>query len=173
MPESYRPHLRSDDEHKRTQSQTVGTNVATENSRVREILDHKGSKVISIRPDQTLGTAVEVLRDENIGALVVTDAEGKLLGILSERDIVRKLADAPGRTLPHLVEQVMTKELETCAPDDQLVSVLRRMTKGRFRHMPVVADGNLVGMVTIGDLVNHRLLQLEHETLQLKQLIVG
>ena len=173
MPESYRPRIRRDEEKKRTLSQTVETNMATDNSTVGEIVDYKGKKLISIRPEDTLGTAVEVLRDENIGALVVTDAEGVLRGILSERDIVRKLAETPGRTLPHRVEEVMTANVQTCTADEPLVSVLRRMTKGRFRHMPIMESTGPVGMVTIGDVVNHRLVQLEQEALQLKQLIVG
>jgi len=173
MPESYRPHLRKDDEEERTYTQTIQSNVSHETATVRMILDHKGASVIAIRPQETLAVAVKVLRDKNIGALVVTAADGSLQGILSERDIVRKLADAPGRTLPHRVEEVMTREVETCAPDDPLISVLRRMTQGRFRHMPVTDATGLVGIVTIGDVVNHRLVQLEHEALQLKQLVVG
>lgn len=175
MPQSYQPPLRKDAKDKSTHSQSVETNLSGASMTVQMLLDHKGSggSVFSIRPQDTIHTAVEALRDKRIGALVVTDANGALQGILSERDIVRKLADTPGKTLPHSVEDVMTKAVETCSPDEDLVSVLRRMTDGRFRHMPVVDDSGLVGMVTIGDVVNFRLTQLEHEALQLKQLIVG
>jgi CBS domain-containing protein len=173
MPASYQQPMRKDEKHETTHSQTVATNIATDMATVKSILDHKGDDVISIRPQDTLHDAVVVLRDKRIGALVVTDANGALQGILSERDIVRKLADAPGKTLPHKVEEVMTRDVEVCKADEPLVSVLRRMTKGRFRHMPVVDETGLVGMVTIGDVVNHRLTQLEHEALQMKQLIVG
>ena len=92
---------------------------------------------------------------------------------LSERDIVRKLAETPGQTLPQTVAENMTRDVVTCGTQDTLVEVLRSMSEGRFRHMPVVEAGMLKGMVTIGDVVNYRLNELEHEALQLKQLIVG
>lgn len=173
MPESYRPHLRTDDQEKRTSSQSVSTNTTSFAARVQSVLDQKDAAVFTIRPQQTLGDAVEKLRDHGIGALLVTDANGALIGILSERDIVRKLADTPGKTLPRLVEDVMTRDVETCAPEDALVTVVQRMTKGRFRHMPVLRGSDLVGLVTIGDVVHYRLQQLELEALQMKQLIVG
>ncbi|MEM8551318.1 MAG: CBS domain-containing protein [Pseudomonadota bacterium] len=173
MPESYRPVLVVDREKKRTVTQTVKTNVNNNTPTVQLVLDHNGRRIVTIRPEETLGRAVEVLRDNNIGALVVTDGAGALKGILSERDIVRKLADAPGKTLPHRVEQIMTENVQTCTAEESLIDVLRRMSKGHFRHMPVVDGKGVVGMVTIGDVINHRLRQLEHETLQLKQLVVG
>lgn len=171
MPTSYQSPMRQDNAPVGSKSQTV--NIQDQNAQVADVLQGKGSDVFSIRPGETLSRAVEELRDRRIGALVVTDQNGALAGILSERDIVRKLADTPGQTLPQKVEDVMTKAVETCAPGDPLVSVLKRMTAGRFRHMPVVDDDTLVGMVTIGDVINHRLIQLEHEALHLKQLIVG
>lgn len=173
MVTSYQAPMRKDKESDRTLSQTAASNVSSEASTVGHILKSKGNDVISIRPQDTLGTAVEILRDKRIGALVVTDQAGGLQGILSERDIVRKLADAPGKTLPHKVEDVMTAKVETCEPGEALVSVLRRMTNGRFRHMPVLENGKLLGVLTIGDVINHRLNEVEHEALQLKQLIVG
>jgi CBS domain-containing protein len=172
MPTSYQAPRRKMEEPK-SHSQTAETNLAAETATVQKLIAAKGKDVIAIRPQDTLGTAVEILRDNRIGALVVTDANGSLQGILSERDIVRKLADTPGRTLPHQVEQVMTHNVEGCAPEETLVSVLRRMTEGRFRHMPVVDETGLSGMITVGDVVNFRLTELEHEALQLKQLIVG
>ncbi|MCA0918740.1 CBS domain-containing protein [Pseudooceanicola nanhaiensis] len=173
MPESYRPHLRKDDEHARSASQSVSTNTTASTALVKDLLKDKDRTVHAIRPHQTLHEAVDLLRDHKIGALVVTDANGMLAGILSERDIVRKLADAPGKTLPHRVEEVMTEEVETCTPDEPLVTVLMRMTKGRFRHMPVLEDEKLVALVSIGDVVYYRLNELELEALQIKQLIVG
>ena len=173
MPESYRPHLRKDDEEKRSASQSLETNTSAAAARVRDVLKQKNSTVHAIRPQQTLHEAVEQLRDHRIGALVVTDANGGLIGILSERDIVRKLADTPGKTLPQKVEDVMTREVETCTAEEPLVTVLTRMTKGRFRHMPVMEGSDLIGLVTIGDVVHFRLNQLELEALQIKQLIVG
>jgi len=173
MPESYRPHLRKDDQEDRTASQSVTTNTSANHALVKDVLANKDTSVHTIRPQQTLHEAVEMLRDLRIGALVVTDANGGLIGILSERDIVRKLADAPGQTLPHKVEDVMTRKVETCTAPDPLVTVLKRMTEGRFRHMPVVDGEALIGLVTIGDVVHFRLNELELEALQIKQLIVG
>jgi CBS domain-containing protein len=173
MPTSFQAPMRRDKVSKRTDSQTKQTNMAAGQTSVAQVIGSKGSSVISIRPQDTLGRAVEVLRDKRIGALLVTDATGALVGILSERDIVRKLADMPGQTLPQKVEDAMTATVETCAPDEAVVSVLKRMTAGRFRHMPVMDGDALIGMVTIGDVVNYRLNELEHEALQLKQLVVG
>lgn len=173
MPASYQPHTRGDDTVERTSSQSLDSNMAPSKASVQDVLKAKGSETFSIRPQETLHEAVVHLRDKRIGALLVTDASGALIGILSERDIVRKLAETPGQTLPQKVEEVMTRKVETCAPGDLLVTVLKRMTEGRFRHMPVVDDSGLAGMITIGDAVNFRLTQLEHEALQLKQLIVG
>lgn len=173
MPISYQAPKRDDKKQKTTVSQSSQSNLATETATVRKLMDKKGTDIFTIRPRDTLAEAVVVLRDKRIGALVVTDANGEMQGILSERDIVRKLADTPGQTLPQTVEENMTSNVMTCAPDDPLITVLRRMTEGRFRHMPVIEDGRLAGIVTIGDLVNYRLNELEYEALQLKQMIVG
>lgn len=173
MPTSYQSPMRNETDTKRSRSQTTESNLKAQTATVSQILDSKGRDVITIRAQETLGGAVEILRDKRIGALLVVDATGALQGILSERDIVRKLADAPGRTLPHSVQDVMTAKVETCASNQTAVAALQQMTKGKFRHLPVVDDGALVGMVTIGDVVQFRLTELEHEALQLKQLIVG
>lgn len=177
MPSTYQAPPSGDTETDRTYSQTPASNLPAGQATVAQLLAGKRGAVHTITPDDTLATAVTRLRDHRIGALVVTAAgeagAPALRGILSERDIVRKLAETPGRTLPQRVSEVMTAEVQTCTPDDTLVSVLHRMTEGRFRHMPVLRDGALIGMVSIGDVVNYRLIQLEHEALQLKQLIVG
>jgi CBS domain-containing protein len=173
MPSSYQAPTRGEKRNDSSTSQSIASNLGYENASVDKILAIKGTDVFSIRPEDTLADAVVLLREKRIGALVVTDSAGKLVGILSERDIVRKLAETPGETLPKKVAEVMTSKIETCTEDEMIVSVLSRMSKGRFRHMPVMADDQLRGMVTIGDVVNYRLLQLEHEALQLKQLIVG
>lgn len=171
MPSSYQAPMRQDRKDNRTKSQSV--NLHEQNASVGDILEGKGNNVFTITADETLGRAVEELRDRRIGALIVADAAGKLEGILSERDIVRKLADTPGQTLPQRVGDIMTRKVETCGPNDPIVSVLKRMSAGRFRHMPVLEGETLIGMITIGDAITHRLTQLEHESLQLKQLIVG
>lgn len=173
MPSSYQAPRRTDTASNTTTSQSVETNSAAGNTAVSKLLAIKGGDVFALGPDDTIKTAVGLLRDKRIGALVVTDAEGKMVGILSERDIVRKLAETPGQTLPQKVSDVMTTNVVTCTPDDLLITVLKRMTEGRFRHMPVQDGDKLRGIVTIGDVVNFRLNELEHEALQLKQIIVG
>lgn len=174
MPASYQPPLSgTSSKTERTMSQTTQTNLSKDTTTVSQLLEGKGPDVYSVRPDDTIAHAVGVLRDRRIGALVVTDEGGALCGILSERDIVRKLAETPGQTLPQTVDENMTRNVETCTPDDTLVDVLVRMAEGRFRHMPVVENERLCGMVTIGDVVHYRLRELEYEALQLKQMIVG
>ncbi|MEM7732193.1 MAG: CBS domain-containing protein [Pseudomonadota bacterium] len=172
MPASYQAPKRGDIEPK-TYSQSTSSNSSAETALVANLLNGKGDSVFSIRPQSTLKDAVMELRKRRIGALMVRNSSGSLVGILSERDIVRKLAETPGETLPKKVEDIMTTSVEVCAPGDTLISVLRRMTAGHFRHMPVVDGASLVGMLTIGDVINYRLTELEHEALQLKQLIVG
>ncbi|QEW24151.1 Arabinose 5-phosphate isomerase KdsD (plasmid) [Marinibacterium anthonyi] len=177
MPASYTPKTRDsarDSEgHEKTSSQSLQTNLSVSQLTVGHVLASKGDDLFWIGPEDTVGKAVEVLRDKRIGALLVKNPQGELVGILSERDIVRRLADTPGRTLPQTVAELMSTKVQTASPGESLVSVLRRMTDGRFRHMPVLDAGQLVGMITIGDAVSFRLQALEYEALQLKQLIVG
>ena len=121
MPSSYQAPNRKSEEKKKTVSQSTGSNTTSTTAPVSRVLDNKGGDLFSIRPQDTLGEAVKVLRDRRIGALLVTDANGTLKGILSERDIVRKLADTPGQTLPQRVEDVMTTEVQTCTPEEPMV----------------------------------------------------
>ncbi|MFW8634852.1 CBS domain-containing protein [Cribrihabitans pelagius] len=172
-PFSYQPPTRGDKEDHHTYSQSAESNLSHSQSTVAKLLKKKGNAVHGIRPADTIGHVVEILRDKRIGALVVTDQNGDLKGILSERDIVRRMAETPGHTLPQKVEELMTAEVHTCAPEDLLIDVAKVMTEGRFRHMPVVKDGALCGMITIGDVVNYRLEELEYEALRMKQMIVG
>ncbi|MEM6681172.1 MAG: CBS domain-containing protein [Pseudomonadota bacterium] len=173
VPTSYRGLIRRDKGQERTYSQSKKSNTVIGPGTVEQLLDKKGAYVFSVKPEQTMREVVDILREKRIGAVIVTDDAGALIGILSERDIVRKLAETPGQTLPKKVEELMTTNVATCDPDEQLTSVLQRMTDGRFRHMPVQRDGKLLGMVTIGDVVHYRLNELEHEAVQLKQMIVG
>ncbi len=172
MPASYQPHTKADDPDQ-TVSQSLETNLKAAEVTVRHVLDQKGRQVFSTAPDETIGTVVRLLRDNDIGAVMVMDGQSALAGILSERDIVRRLADTPGQTLPQTVGDLMTTNVETCTLDESLVSVLRRMTDGRFRHMPVMEDGAVIGLISVRDVVRYRLTALEYEALQLKQLIVG
>lgn len=156
-----------------TVSQSEESNVATEAANVGRLLAYKGDDIISVKPDDNLQMVVDLLREKRIGALLVLSDNGDLEGILSERDIVRKLSETPGKVLAQNVSALMTRKVQVCSPDDSLIAVLRLMTEGRFRHMPVVENGAIKGVITIGDVVNFRLRELEHEAVQLKQMIVG
>ncbi|WP_300518841.1 CBS domain-containing protein [Aliiroseovarius sp.] len=172
-PTSYQsPHV-GDKEDKHTYSQSAESNLSHSQSTVANILEQKGSDVVTVRPSDTIGTVVETLRDKRIGAVVVTDQNGAVVGILSERDIVRRLADTPGRTLPQKVEDLMTREVQVCNPEDPLFEVLKHMNEGRFRHMPVMKDDAMVGIITVGDVVGYRLNELEYEALRMRMMIVG
>ncbi|MDC0659942.1 CBS domain-containing protein [Leisingera sp. SS27] len=172
-PFSYQPPTRGDKAGQESHSQSAESNLSHGQSTVASLLETKGDAIFAIRPNDTVGHAVEALKEKRIGALVVTDQNGALQGILSERDIVRRLADTPGHTLPQLVEEIMTREVKTCAPGDLLIDVAKVMNEGRFRHLPVLKDGKLAGMITVGDVVNFRLKELEYEALRMKQMIVG
>ncbi|MEM9584935.1 MAG: CBS domain-containing protein [Pseudomonadota bacterium] len=173
MPTSYQAPMVGDKLGPTSSSQSVESSLQAKEGKISSLLAKKSNKVITIEETSTLSTAVKILRDQRIGALVVVDNNGLLAGILSERDIVRKLAETPGQTLPQTVSENMTSDVVACSADDTLIDVLKRMSEGHFRHMPVVEGKKPVAMVTIGDLVNFRLNELEHEALNLKQLIVG
>ena len=172
-PSSYKPPTRGDKADKSTHSQSVDSNLSHTQTTVAKLLEGKGDAVFSVRPNETIHSVVNTLKEKRIGAVLVTDQNGSLMGILSERDIVRRMADTPGQTLPQSVEDLMTSEVKTCAPEDLLNDVLKTMTEGRFRHMPVLSGGNLQGVITIGDVVHFRLKELEYEALRMKQMIVG
>lgn len=175
-PTSYAGPRRDDGKRETTHSQTVESSQSkppVDFGTVKQLLAKKGNTIFSVRPKDGMRKAVDILKEKRIGALVVVSNTGELEGILSERDIVRKLSETPGRVLEQNVEALMTRNVQCGSMDEQLAQVLHRMTEGRFRHMPVVDEGKLVGMVTIGDVVNFRLKELEYETVQLKQLIVG
>jgi CBS domain-containing protein len=118
---------------------------------LKTILAAKGDKIICIEPTADLTAAAKLLSAHLIGALVVLDGGGRLVGILSERDIVRTMADVGSAVLQLPVAQVMTRNVSTCDVNDSISSVMDRMTKGKFRHMPVLDKDRLVGLVSIGD----------------------
>lgn len=132
--------------------------------KVQDILGAKGSRVATTRPDATIAGVIRRLKVENIGALVVSDDERTLLGVISERDIIRGLADRGPLLLDLAVDQVMAREGPTCRPGDLLTEVMAKMTRSRSRHVPVLVDGRIAGLVSIGDVVKHRLGELEQET---------
>lgn len=132
--------------------------------KVEDILRLKGTQVETIRPDSTVQVAVHRMSMQNVGALVVSRDGEKVEGVLSERDLVRGLTRHGASLLEMVVAAVMSRPAPVCGPGDSLVTVMSQMTRTRHRHMPVVADGRLVGIVSIGDIVKHRLEDMELET---------
>ncbi len=173
--ESYRGRLKSDEEGQKSQSQSAEAGLATGKgaATVATILADKGNAVFSVKPDASVQDAVSILKAHRIGAVLVLGADNGLVGILSERDVVRKLADTGAHVLSLPVSDLMTADPVTCKSGERLIEMMHRMTEGRFRHLPVVDDGKLAGLITIGDVVKHRLLELEYEALKMKQMIVG
>jgi CBS domain-containing protein len=131
---------------------------------VKAILAAKGGDVTSVEPTADLEAAARLLVAHRIGALVIRGAGGRLAGILSERDIVRALAERGAAALGLPVGQVMTREVETCGENDSVASLMERMTAGKFRHMPVVEQGRLIGLISIGDVVKQRVEEFERES---------
>ncbi len=140
---------------------------------VQTILSAKGAEVATIAPAASLSDAVAMLREYGFGALVVSSDGASIEGIVSERDIVRALADDPG-ALAHDVASVMSSDVVTCRPADSIDVLMLSMTERRIRHLPVVDDStSLTGMISIGDVVKYRLGELERENDQLQQYIQG
>jgi len=140
---------------------------------VETILRNKGSWVATIRPDATIADAVDMLNKERIGALIVSEDGGSVDGVLSERDIVIALGDSREELLARTVEEVMTRNVITCDPADTVGELMAEMTNRRIRHLPVVKDGRLHGIVSIGDLVKNRLDEVEFEASSLRTFIAG
>jgi CBS domain-containing protein len=140
---------------------------------VHTILKNKGSAVATIPADATIDQAVEMLRARGIGALVVSDDGESVGGILSERDIVEALGRYGDALLTLSVGGVMTRAVVTCDPDDSVAELMAEMTNRRIRHLPVVRDGRLCGIVSIGDLVKSRLDEIEYEAHSLRSFIAG
>lgn len=138
---------------------------------VKTILSLKGNHVTTIEPNATLEAAVAVLAEHRIGALVVLGADQRVIGILSERDIVRTLAELGASALSTPLAQVMTRKVVTCSEAETVGGIMERMTVGKFRHVPVVEQDRLVGIVSIGDVVKHRLSEIEHESAALRDYI--
>ena len=141
---------------------------------VYQILKSKSdNKVVTVTPGTLVSEAAKILAERKIGTVVVS-ADGKTAsGILSERDIVREIATRGATCLTHTVDAYMTSKLVTCARDDSADSVLKLMTDGRFRHMPVLEKKALIGLITIGDVVKARLSELAMEKNALEGMIMG
>jgi CBS domain-containing protein len=138
---------------------------------VKAIQSAKGGDVITIEPTTNLAAAVKLLAERRIGALVVTGADRRIVGIVSERDIVQELAAHGAASLDLPLTDVMTRKVMTCSVSDTISFVMERMTQGKFRHLPVVEQGRLIGIVSIGDVVKHRLQEMEREQTALRDYI--
>ena len=140
---------------------------------VREIVAAKGDRVVTINPKLSIAHAIEVLHREGIGAIVACEGDGGIAGVISERDIVRGLATQSDDVRTLRVSEVMTKRVITCGPDNSVKDLMATMTSRRVRHLPVVEDGKLIGIVSIGDVVKHRLQEMETETRVLREQVIA
>ena len=138
---------------------------------VKNILSAKGGHVLSIGPTATLETAARTLAEHKIGALLVLGPDRRIIGILSERDIVRVVAEQGAGALTQPLSQVMTRKVFTCSPSETIGVIMERMTAGKFRHVPVIEQDQVVGVVSIGDVVKYRLQEMEHESAALRDYI--
>jgi CBS domain-containing protein len=139
--------------------------------RVSDVLRTKGSEVITVRSDASVRELVQVLADRRIGACVLSDDGRTAIGIVSERDVAKGLARLGAALLDEPVCAIATSLLHTATPDNDLVELMRAMTEHRVRHMPVVVDGGLAGLISIGDVVKHRIDELEEERQHLVEYI--
>ena len=135
--------------------------------RITDVLRRKGDVVVTITPQDTVGTLLDALAEHKVGALVVTTTDGAVEGIVSERDVVRHLQARGTAVLEQPVGAIMTSPVHTAVPEATLDELMVLMTEQRIRHVPVVVDGRLTGIVSIGDVVKHRIEELQSERDQL------
>ena len=140
---------------------------------VSDILSQKGGLVYTVTPGTTLAQVSRQLSTRRIGSVLVIDRLDRVAGIVSERDLVHALATDGAAALERDASEVMTRNVQTCDPDDSIDHVMEIMTRGRFRHLPVVRRGELLGLVSIGDVVKARLEEASHETEALRAYIVA
>jgi CBS domain-containing protein len=141
--------------------------------KVASILKSKGGRVVTMRPDASITSVIQRMKLERIGAIVISADGERIDGIVSERDIVYGLADQHRDLLALKVSDVMTRDVITCTPDDQIKQVMARMTHSRVRHVPVLDDGRLHGIVSIGDVVKNRLEEVELEATVLRDAYIA
>ncbi len=139
--------------------------------RVINILQSKGTEVFAVTSSMSMKEAVDVLGEKNIGAVIVKDGEGKVTGILSERDVVRRIRTEGAGVLSRPVADCMTPSPITCGPDATLDEILEKMTARRIRHLPVVEGGKLLGVISIGDVVKLKIDNAEREAAALREYI--
>ncbi len=131
--------------------------------RVSEVLRRKGATVVTIEPDRSVRELLGLLAEHGIGAVVVSEDGASVAGIVSERDVVRRLHVYGQEVLDGPVAAIMTADVSTCAPPDELEQLMEVMTEQRIRHLPVLEEGRLVGLVSIGDVVKHRISEVQAE----------
>ncbi len=137
------------------------------------ILKSKGGVILSVSPQAPVADVVQTLASNRIGAVLVVSGAGALMGILSERDIVRSLAENGGGTLDRTAADLMTSDVTTATPQTTVAEAMEMMTSGRFRHVPVLDEGRLVGLVSIGDVVKAKIADAEHEVDSLRSYVAG
>jgi CBS domain-containing protein len=140
-------------------------------AKVSSVLKHKGDRVITVTAEQTIASVVEVLNRNRIGAAPVVSEEGRVVGMVSERDVIRGLDQQAGELLTLPVERLMTREVKTCSPEDRLVDIMEVMTHQRIRHLPVIEGEALRGIISIGDVVKQRLEEIQSEVEDLQRYI--
>lgn len=140
---------------------------------VSVIMSRKGGDIVTLSPDATLGDAVASLARHRIGAIVIVDASMGVEGIISERDVVRLIGERGVDVLSEPLSGVMTRAVVTCTPDETVPVIMERMTRGRFRHVPVVSGDKLAGIISIGDVVKFRVEEMERESAQLRDYIMS
>jgi CBS domain-containing protein len=138
---------------------------------VANILAAKGRDVVTIEPSASLAAATRLLAEKRIGAVLVLGADRHIIGILSERDIVRAIAERGADVLGEPLSVAMTRKVSTCNEADMVLNVMERMSAGKFRHMPVIDQGRPVGMISIGDVVKYRLEALERDSAAMRDYI--
>ena len=138
---------------------------------VSTILSVKGRDIFTIEPGATLTAAAKLLAEKRIGALLILGPDHRITGILSERDIVRAIAERGAAALNDFVSTAMTREVVTCRETETITSIMDRMTSGKFRHLPVVDQSRLVGMISISDVVKYRVHEMERDAAQMREYI--
>ena len=138
---------------------------------VSTILSAKGRDIFTIEPGATLTAAAKLLAEKRIGALLILGPDHRITGILSERDIVRAIAERGAAALNDFVSTAMTREVVTCRETETITSIMDRMTLGKFRHLPVVDQNRLVGMISISDVVKYRVHEMERDAAQMREYI--
>ena len=136
---------------------------------IAQILKAKGRAVATARPDATLSDIIDKLAQKKIGAIVIVGDSGEVVGIVSERDLIRQLAERGAAALKEPVSKTMTSAVVSCQETSTLDEMMEMMTQGRFRHVPVIEDGSLVGIVSIGDIVKHHVAEVEMEVTAMRE----